>query len=85
MWSLALDEIKDTGVDQRPRLPFDGPRDFTGPKLLATRAKSAPLSASLGPIDLDPLTVADDPNYLARIASEPNVPASIREGLRGLY
>jgi hypothetical protein len=85
VWTLALDEIKDTGVDQRPRLPFDGPRDFTGPTLQATSAKSPPLSAILGPIELDPLTVADDPNYLTRIGGEPNVPASIRAGLPELY
>jgi 5-methylthioadenosine/S-adenosylhomocysteine deaminase len=85
VWALALDEINDTGVDQRPRLPFDGPRDFTGPKLLAASAKSPPLSSILGPIDLDPLTVADDPQYLPRIATETNVPASIRAGLQSLY
>jgi 5-methylthioadenosine/S-adenosylhomocysteine deaminase len=85
VWTLALDEIKDTGFDQRPRLPFDGPRDFTGPKMLAASAKSPPLSAILGPIELDPLTVADDPNYLTRIGSEPNVPASIRASLGQLY
>jgi 5-methylthioadenosine/S-adenosylhomocysteine deaminase len=32
VWTLALDEIRDTGVDLRPRLPLAGPRDFTGPK-----------------------------------------------------
>jgi cytosine/adenosine deaminase-related metal-dependent hydrolase len=85
VWTLALDEISNTGVDQRPRLPFDGPRDFTGPKLLAADAKSPPLSAIVGPIELDPLTVADDPNYLTRVGSEPNVPASIRAGLGALY
>ncbi|MDM0076009.1 amidohydrolase family protein [Variovorax sp. J2P1-59] len=85
VWGLALDEIKDTGVDQRPRLPFAGPRDFTGPNLQAASAKSPPLSTILGPIELDPLTVADDPHFLARILSEPNVPAAIRAGLPQLY
>jgi hypothetical protein len=85
VWTLALDEIHDTGVDQRPRLPFDGPRDFTGPTLRAASVRSPPLSSILGPIELDPLTVADDPDYLRRIASEPNVPAAIREGLAQLY
>jgi hypothetical protein len=66
-------------------LPFDGPRDFTGPKLLAASAKSPPLSTIRGPIELDPLTVADDPDDLRRIGSEPNLPAPIREGLRQLY
>ena len=32
VWSLALDEIRDTGVELRPRLPFNGPLDFTGPE-----------------------------------------------------
>jgi len=85
IWSLALDEIKDTGVDQRPRLPFAGPRDFTGPSLQVANATSSPLSMILGPIELDPLTVADDENFLARIAGEPNVPAAIRTGLAQLY
>ena len=85
VWTLALDEIKDTGVEQRPRLPFDGPHDFTGPKLLTARATSPALSTILGAVELDPLTVADDPKYLTRIGSETNVPASIRAGLRALY
>ena len=37
VWSLALDEIQDRGEDLRPRLPFNGPRDFTGPKRLRSR------------------------------------------------
>jgi len=85
VWSLALDEIQDDGVDMRPRLPFAGPADFTGPRLLAARAKSTPLSALLQSIELDPLTVADDPDFLHRIAAEPNVPPAIRDGLALLY
>ena len=84
-WSLALDEIQDDGVDLRPRLPYDGPADFTGPRIAAARASSKPLSELLQPIALDPLTVADDPEFLHRIAAEPNVPAAIREGLALLY
>ncbi len=84
VWTLALDEIQPTGVSQRPQLPFDGPRDFTGPDLFAARA-SVPLSTILQPIKLDPLTVADDPNYLPIIAAQPNVPEAIRAGLAKLY
>ena len=69
----------------RPRLPYAGPTDFTGPRIAAARASSPPLSALLGAIVLDPLTVADDPAFLGRIASEPNVPAAIRDGLALLY
>jgi len=84
VWSLALDEIQDTGVELRPRLPLDGPRDFTGPDSKAPRA-AALLSTILQPIDLDPLTVADDPDFLTRIAQQPNLPDAIRNGLASLY
>src|SRR4029077_10141445 len=72
VWSLALDEIQDTGIDFRPRLPFSGPRDFTGPNRVSVRAAAAPLSTILQPVALDPLTVADDPNFLSEIAKQPN-------------
>lgn len=85
VWSLALDEIQATGVDQRPRLPFNGPRDFTGPKRVSSRAAAVPLSQLLQPIALDPLTVADDTNFLSEIANQPNVPDQIRAGLLTLY
>jgi hypothetical protein len=85
VWSLALDEIRDTGVELRPRLPFNDPRDFTGPERGLLRATSAPLSTILKPITLDPLTVADDPNFLLEIASQPNVPEAVRNGLARLY
>ena len=84
VWSLALDEIQPTGVEQRTRLPFDGPRDFTGPDLFAARA-ATPLSTLLQPIELDPLTVADDANFLAQIAEQPNLPEAVRAGLAALY
>ena len=83
-WTLALDEIHDDGIDMRPRLPYDGPADFTGPRV-AAKASSKPLSELLQPIGLDPLTVADDPQFLHRIATEPNLPAAIRDGLALLY
>lgn len=85
VWTLALDEIQATGVEIRPRLPFDGPRDFTGPSSVATRAASLPLSQLLGPIELDPLTVADDENFLREIEQQPNLPDAVRQGLRTLY
>jgi 5-methylthioadenosine/S-adenosylhomocysteine deaminase len=86
VWSLALDEITPSGVELGPRLPFDGPRDFTGaeraPNILAA---APPLSTILKPVELDPLTVADDDNFLSRIAQQPNVPAPLRNGLSDLY
>jgi hypothetical protein len=85
VWTLALDEIQNTGMDQRPRLPYDGPQDFTGPNLQPAAFAGPALSTVLGPIELDPLTVADDPNFLKRIAAEPNLPDVIRKGLAALY
>lgn len=87
-WSLALDEIKDTGMELRPRLPFNGPRDFTGPAKVARSSAaeaSQPLSTLLEPIELDALTVADDEDFLELVESEANVPEPIRTGLRQLY
>lgn len=87
IWSLALDEICDTGVDLRPRLPLDGPRDFTGPERMSRRAAVAArlLSHLLGPIKMDPLTVADDSDFLTQIEGQPNVPKQIKQSLRILY
>jgi 5-methylthioadenosine/S-adenosylhomocysteine deaminase len=85
VWSLALDELQPTGVAQRPRLPFNGPRDFTGPKSTSARAAGVPLSQLIQPIALDPLTVADDPNFLSEIEAQPNLPEPIRTGLARLY
>jgi hypothetical protein len=86
-WTIALDEICACGVEFAPRLAFNGPRDFSGveraPRLLAAAAPK--LSTVLKPIELDPLTVADDPNFLDRIEQQPNVPAGLRAALRNLY
>jgi 5-methylthioadenosine/S-adenosylhomocysteine deaminase len=79
---LVLDEIEDTGFQQRPRLPFDG--EATGPELLL-RAPAPPLSTVLGPLTLDRLTVADDPSWLDTIEHEANLPPFITTGLRGMY
>ena len=85
VWSLALDEIRNTGVDLRPRLPFNGPADFTGPARVSAAAAAKPLSAILQPVELDPLTVADDRDFLGKISAQPNVPDLIRGGLAALY
>ena len=70
-----------------PRLPFGGPRDFTGPRRapVAPAKAAPPLSAILKPVELDPLTVADDGMFLERIEAQPNVPAPLKNSLRGLY
>ena len=76
-WQLVLDELHDTGVDLRPRLPLPGQDRATGPVRLAPGA-SAPLSQILKPLELDPLTVADDPDFLQVLAQEINLPDYVR-------
>jgi len=86
--SLALDEIRPSGEGFGPRLPYNGPHDFTGPNVISRAAvalAAQPLSKVLGPIELDPLTVVDDSDYLTLIENQPNVPEPIRKGLRALY
>lgn len=86
VWSLALDEIDACGVELGPRLPFDGPHDFTGTdRASVTMAAAAPLSTILKPVALDPLTVADDDKFLEKVAQQPNVEARLRTGLKDLY
>jgi 5-methylthioadenosine/S-adenosylhomocysteine deaminase len=81
---LALDEFEHTDLTQRPHLPLDGA--ITGP---VDRAPSAPpgvpVSSLLSPIQLDPLTVADDPSWLERVGAEVNPPGYLAAGLRALY
>ena len=45
----------------------------------------APLSQVLEPLALDPLTVADDPTFLARLQAQPNLPDYVETGLPALY
>jgi cytosine/adenosine deaminase-related metal-dependent hydrolase len=86
VWSLALDEIASSGVELGPRLPFDGPHDVTGTdRTSPTAALAAPLSTILKPVDLDPLTVADDEKFLEKIAQQLNLQAPLKTGLQGLY
>ena len=49
------------------------------------RAPRPPVSEVLGPLELDRRTVADDADWFARIEAQGNLPAVIKDGLRGLY
>jgi len=83
-WQLALDEIEDTGFDLRPRLRSLRTRQLTGP---ARRVAAAPkpLSQILQPLELDPLTVVDDPDFLPALARERNLPQFVKDGLASHY
>lgn len=80
-WFLALDELAETGVELRPRLPFKG-RETTGPTL---RAAAEPLSQIVEPLWLDPLTVPDDDDFLDRLKGQRNLPAFLARDLATLY
>jgi 5-methylthioadenosine/S-adenosylhomocysteine deaminase len=79
---LALDEFEHTDFTQRPHLPLKGV--LTGPRDAAS-APEQPLSAMLTSIELDSLTVADDPGWLDGLAGEKNLPDYVLPGLRALY
>lgn len=84
IWSLALDEIHDTGVDLRPRLPFGKDLARSGPSR-ATAVGKALLSEILEPIQLDPLTVHDDADFLDRVSRQRNLPTNMGTELANMY
>jgi hypothetical protein len=79
---LALDEFEHTDFTQRPHLLFHGA--VTGPRDQPD-ASAPPISSLLGPIQVDPLTVADDAGWLDRVGHEMNLPGYLAPGLRALY
>jgi len=83
-WSLALDEIEETGMEVRPRLRTASGR-ATGPRIDRSAVSAVPLSTVLKPLELDPLTVADDHDFLDAVERQRNLPAAVRTGLRTLY
>lgn len=84
VWRLALDELAPTGMDLRPRLAAPGTHSPTGPTL-TPKLPAVPLSQLLEPMTLDPLTVADDPDFLTTLAAERNLPPDLKAGLTALY
>jgi 5-methylthioadenosine/S-adenosylhomocysteine deaminase len=78
-WVLALDEVISTGMDLRPHLPFDGE------STMATARGSLLSAPALPALTLDPLTVVDDSDFLDTIASEKNLPAFVKDGIKTLY
>jgi hypothetical protein len=80
---LALDEFEHTDFTQRPHLPLEGAP--SGPTDREPTAAAPPISSLLSPIDLDPLTLADDSSFLGRVAAEINLPEYVASGLLALY
>jgi len=79
-WSLVLDELGPTGMDVRPHLPL-----FGKPTMEEARGKAGVKEPVLGPLELDPITVVDDPGFLSGIKAEENLPDYLKEGLSQLY
>ena len=82
VWFLALDELEPTGSELRPRLPGAKGRD-SGPRVGTARA--VPLSQLVGPMTLDPLTVADDGEFLDQVEAQTILPEFVRRNLKEMY
>ena len=70
VWFLALDELESTGSELRHRLPGAQGRRQRPALGTAPNARAVPLSQLVGPMTLDPLTVADDNDFLDRVEAQ---------------
>jgi hypothetical protein len=82
-WTLALDELRDTKFELRPRLPLRGTKAFTGPAKQTAALAAKPIV--LKSIRLDPVTVADDPVFRNSVPAQKNLPAYLQSGLVGRF
>jgi cytosine/adenosine deaminase-related metal-dependent hydrolase len=80
-WFLELDHEALPGFSQRPQLPFDG----TSTGVFLEPFMAGPLAEILEPLELDPLTVADDGEFFDRLAQQQNVPEYVLRELPPLY
>jgi 5-methylthioadenosine/S-adenosylhomocysteine deaminase len=80
-WFLLLEHEEPEGTALRPHLPLKGMETAR----LPVRALAAPLSELLTPLDLDPLTVADDKTFLDRLAGQTNLPEYVKNSLSDMY
>jgi cytosine/adenosine deaminase-related metal-dependent hydrolase len=81
VFTLALDELEDTGFEMRPHLAIPKTAETTG----ATRPTAAPVPTVLPKLTLDALSVVDDPGFFTTLAAEKNLPAYLAPGLKGMY
>jgi len=78
-WTLELDELEETGVELRPRLPIHS--ELSG----SARPLALAAPANLVPLTLDSLTVVDDRAFIETLQSERNLPDYIAPGLKAFY
>ena len=92
VWFLELDHEDMADVSDRPSTGgldvWNGHDGLTGldggPVPLWAMGAADPLSEVLGPLELDPLTVADDDRYIDRLAGVPELSDEGFEVVRGL-
>jgi cytosine/adenosine deaminase-related metal-dependent hydrolase len=80
-WFLELDHEPIAGFSPRPQLPFEGVVTGVFPELFL----AAPLSEVVEPVELDPLTMADDGGFFGRLARSGNLPDYLLQELPPLY
>ncbi|CAA9487361.1 MAG: hypothetical protein AVDCRST_MAG05-1686 [uncultured Rubrobacteraceae bacterium] len=88
-WTLLLDHEEPPGFAIRRHLSLGPEGGPTTPRLAEVQAEaqaaSRPLSELLGPLEPDPLTVADDETFLERLSRQRNVPDHVKAGLPALF
>jgi cytosine/adenosine deaminase-related metal-dependent hydrolase len=80
--TLALDEIE---RNHDEHLRTDPPGGVAVLPAAADAAAAPPLSTVLGPLELDGLTVDDDPAFLTTLQAEVNLPAGLAAGVAAAY
>jgi cytosine/adenosine deaminase-related metal-dependent hydrolase len=80
-FTLVLDQAEPPGAALQTY--FSHPEERFQAMHLELRARAQPLP--LVPLSLDPLTAANDPDFIGKIVGERNLPGSIKQGLAVLY
>jgi 5-methylthioadenosine/S-adenosylhomocysteine deaminase len=79
-WFLELDHARFDGTLVRLKPPLG-----VGESPADAAARSAQDATPLIPLDLDPLTVVDDPRFARLVANQPNLPERLKRELPRLY
>lgn len=80
-WVLVLDHNEDEGEPMRTHFSVQGEPSMPMRKMAPTAVRPE----DLVPIELDPLTVANDADYFDRMKAQPNLPSYIKTKLKKLY
>jgi cytosine/adenosine deaminase-related metal-dependent hydrolase len=80
-WVLVLDHNEEEGEPMRTHFTVDGEPSMPFKKMAPTALRPEDLI----PIELDPLTVANDADFFDRLKEQPNLPDFIKKKLRKMY